>query len=310
MSSEEDAVISAVQKTAPSVVTLSTVQLERELFYPRPVQGMGSGVIVHGDGYIATNYHVVEGSEDINVITSERKQMVGQVVGADRSSDLAVVRVRAKGLPAADLADSDELKVGQTVVAIGSPFGFFLGGPSVTKGVISAVHRDISVGDMIIEDLLQTDAAINPGNSGGPLIDLKGRVVGLSSAMIPYAQGIGFAIPANTVRKIVEDLILYGRVSRSWLGIAGVDVDPNIASSYGFSVERGVGVASVARGGPAQRAGVQPGDVIVGVDDEDVTSMKELRKLVKGKKPGETTVLQVARDGKVYSASVVLSEER
>jgi len=310
MSTEEDAVISAVERVAGSVVSISTLQEYRDFFYTRPVKGMGSGVVVHPDGYIATNYHVVQMSEQIVITKNDGERLEGEVVGADKYSDLAVIKVNSKYLQAAELADSDQLRVGQTVIAMGSPFGFFLGGLSVTKGVISAVHRDISAEEGIFEDLIQTDAAINPGNSGGPLVDLKGRVVGLNSAMIPFAQGIGFAIPSNTVRKIVEDLILYGRVSRSWLGIMGMDIDKSVARRYNLAVDNGVGIADVARDGPARRAGLRAGDVITKLDEKNVASVKELRRLIRNKKPGEKMSIEIVRDGRTYRTEVVLSEER
>ncbi|MEM3684427.1 MAG: trypsin-like peptidase domain-containing protein [Conexivisphaerales archaeon] len=310
MSSEEAEVIAAVEKVTPAVVSISTLQEYRDFFYTRPVQGMGSGVIVHPDGYIATNYHVVQMSEEIVITKSDGERLEGHVVGTDKYSDLAVIKVEKNSLPSAELADSDKLKVGQTVIAMGSPFGFFLGGLTVTKGVISAVHRDISAEEGIFEDLIQTDAAINPGNSGGPLVDLRGNVVGLNSAMIPFAQGIGFAIPSNTVRKIVEDLILYGRVSRSWLGIMGMDIDRSVARRYGLSVESGVGIADVARDGPARRAGLRAGDVITMLDEKKVDSVKDLRRLIRAKKPGEKMTIEIVRDGRTYRTEVVLSEER
>ncbi|MEM0118562.1 MAG: trypsin-like peptidase domain-containing protein [Conexivisphaerales archaeon] len=310
MSSEEAEVIAAVEKVTPAVVSISTLQEYRDFFYTRPVQGMGSGVIVHPDGYIATNYHVVQMSEEIVITKNDGERLEGHVVGTDKYSDLAVIKVDKDSLPSAELADSDKLRVGQTVIALGSPFGFFLGGLTVTKGVISAMHRDISAEEGIFEDLIQTDAAINPGNSGGPLVDLRGNVVGLNSAMIPFAQGIGFAIPSNTVRKIVEDLILYGRVSRSWLGIMGMDIDRNVARRYGLSVESGVGIADVARDGPARRAGLRAGDVITMLDEKKVDSVKDLRRLIRAKKPGEKMTIEILRDGRTYRTEVVLSEER
>jgi S1-C subfamily serine protease len=302
------AVTEAVGKVLPSVVTISTVQVVEEIFRVHPVQGMGSGVLVHPDGYIATNNHVVANTRDLRVATSDGRKLAAVVVGADPSSDVAVVKVKEIDLPVAELADAEELKVGQTVIAIGNPFGFFLGGPTVTRGVVSAVHRDISLEDNIFEDLIQTDAAINPGNSGGPLIDLHGHVVGLNTAMIPFAQGIGFAIPATTVKKVVEDLILYGKVTRSWLGIAGFTVDNNVAEHYNLPVNEGVAVAGVAKGGPAYRAGLSAGDVIVKLDEQQVRTIKELRKYVRSKKPGDELLLEVVRDGKKYMARAVLSE--
>ncbi|MEM3185661.1 MAG: trypsin-like peptidase domain-containing protein [Conexivisphaerales archaeon] len=301
---EDDYVIKAVEKVFPSVVAISTVH---ESFTSPALKGMGSGIIVHPEGYIATNYHVIEGSEEVEVILSDGSRIQGEVVGIDPSSDLAVIKMARKGLNAVDLGDSDEIKVGQTVIAIGSAFGFFLNGPTVTKGVVSAVHRNVRLEDDILEDFIQTDAAINPGNSGGPLVDLDGKVIGITTAMIPFAQGIGFAIPSNTVRKVLEDLIIYGKVSRSWLGIEGITIEPNMAMRYGLAVSRGVGVAGVARGGPAYRGGVEPGDTRTKIDGRDVDDVIELRRQIRTKKPGQTIVLEIVRNGKRYNAKVPLA---
>jgi S1-C subfamily serine protease len=303
------AVTEAVEKALPSVVTISTVQVVEELFRVHPVQGMGSGVVVHPDGFIATNNHVVANSHQLRVMTTDGRNLEGRVVGTDASSDVAVVKVDDKTLPVAEMADAEELKIGQTVVAIGNPFGFFLGGPTVTRGVVSAIHRDISLEDDIFEDLIQTDAAINPGNSGGPLVDLHGHVVGLNTAMIPFAQGIGFAIPSTTVKKVVEDLILYGKVNRTWLGIAGFTVDKNVAEHYNLPVEEGVAVAGVARDGPAYRAGLNQGDIITGLDSSQVRNIKELRKYVRTKKPGDSLVIELIRNARKYKTQAVLSQE-
>ncbi|HVP23358.1 MAG TPA: trypsin-like peptidase domain-containing protein [Conexivisphaerales archaeon] len=305
----DEAVIDAVNKVLPSVVTISTVQVVEELFRAHPIQGMGSGVVVHPEGYIATNNHVVANSRQLTIMTTDGRKLQGRVVGVDPSSDVAVVKVDEKGLPVAEVADSEELRIGQTVVAIGNPFGFFLGGPTVTRGVVSAAHRDISLEENIFEDLIQTDAAINPGNSGGPLIDLHGHVVGLNTAMIPYAQGIGFAIPASTVRKAVEDLILYGKVTRTWLGIAGFSVDRNVAEHYRLPVEEGVAVAGVAKGGPAFRAGVNPGDIITSLDSSQIRTIKDLRKYIRSRKPGDELQIELLRSGKRYTMKAVLSQE-
>ncbi len=305
----DQAVIEAVNRVLPSVVTISTLQVVEELFRAHPIQGMGSGVVVHPDGYIATNNHVVANSRQLTILTTDGKKLEGRVVGVDPSSDVAVVKVDQKGLPVAEMAESEDLKIGQTVVAIGNPFGFFLGGPTVTRGVVSASHRDISLEENIFEDLIQTDAAINPGNSGGPLIDLHGHVIGLNTAMIPYAQGIGFAIPASTVKKAVEDLILYGKVTRTWLGIAGFTVDKNVAEHYRLPVEEGVAVAGVAKGGPAQRAGVSAGDIITALDSSQIRTIKELRKYIRSRKPGDVLQIELLRESKRYSTRAVLSQE-
>jgi serine protease Do len=289
-------------------VTISTVQVVEELFRVHPVQGMGSGVVVHPDGFIATNNHVVANTRQLMIMTTDGRKMEARVVGVDPSSDVAVIKVEDKTLPVAEMADAEELKIGQTVVAIGNPFGFFLGGPTVTRGVVSAVHRDISLAENIFEDLIQTDAAINPGNSGGPLVDLHGHVVGLNTAMIPFAQGIGFAIPATIVKKAVEDLILYGKVTRTWLGIAGFTVDKNVAEHYRLPIQEGVAVAEVAKGGPAHRAGLTPGDVITSLDTNQIRTIKDLRKYIRAKKPGDELAIEVVRNAKTYQIKAVLSQ--
>jgi S1-C subfamily serine protease len=305
----DKAVTEAVDKVLPSVVTISTMQVVEDLFRVHPVQGMGSGVVVHPEGFIATNNHVVVNSRELTIMTTGGKQIGAIVVGVDPSTDVAVVKVEDKNLPVAEIADSEELKIGQTVLAIGNPFGFFLGGPTVTRGVVSAVHRDISLGENIFEDLIQTDAAINPGNSGGPLVDLHGHVVGLNTAMIPYAQGIGFAVPATIVKKAVDDLILYGKGMRTWLGIAGFTVDKNVAAHYRLQVNEGVAVAGVAKGGPANRAGVSPGDVITGLDSNQIRTIKELRKYVRSRKPGDELLIELLRNSRKYQVKAVLSQE-
>jgi serine protease Do len=304
----DKAVTDAVDKILPSVVTISTVQVVEELFRVHPVQGMGSGVVVHPDGFIATNNHVVANTRQLMIMTTDGRKMEARVVGVDPSSDVAVIKVEDKTLPVAEMADAEELKIGQTVVAIGNPFGFFLGGPTVTRGVVSAVHRDISLAENIFEDLIQTDAAINPGNSGGPLVDLHGHVVGLNTAMIPFAQGIGFAIPATIVKKAVEDLILYGKVTRTWLGIAGFTVDKNVAEHYRLPIQEGVAVAEVAKGGPAHRAGLTPGDVITSLDTNQIRTIKDLRKYIRAKKPGDELAIEVVRNAKTYQIKAVLSQ--
>ncbi|MFQ5762951.1 MAG: S1C family serine protease, partial [Candidatus Bathyarchaeia archaeon] len=204
-----------MSKVAPSVVNISTVRLIRDYYFNvHPVTGMGSGVILDEKGFIATNRHVVAGASETIVTTTDGKKFKGMVVGSDASTDLALLRVGGEKLLPAELGDSDNLKVGKLAIAIGNPFGFMLGGPTVTIGVVSALHRHIQAEDRVMEDLIQTDAAINPGNSGGPLVESAGKVIGINTAMIPFAQGIGFAIPVNTVKRVTDELAQYGRVIR------------------------------------------------------------------------------------------------
>jgi S1-C subfamily serine protease len=302
-------ITSAVEKVRQSVVNISTVRLMRDqFFHVHPIQGIGSGVVVDARGYVATNRHVVMDSREISVTTIDGKKFSGEVVGTDATSDTAVVKMEGRGLPPAELGDSDSLKVGQLVIAIGNPFGFILGGPTVTIGVVSALGRNIQAEDRLFENLIQTDAAINPGNSGGPLLDSGGRVIGINTAMIPFAQGIGFAVPINTVKKVVEELITYGRVIRPWLGIAGLNITNELASYYDLPVREGILIARVVPGGPADEAGLSDGDIILSVDGSAVRNMEGLQKAIQRKKAGSEVTLLVQRGDSRGTLRVILGE--
>lgn len=279
-----------------------------QFFHVHPIQGIGSGVVVDARGYVATNRHVVMDSREISVTTIDGKKFSGEVVGTDATSDTAVVKMEGRGLPPAELGDSDSLKVGQLVIAIGNPFGFILGGPTVTIGVVSALGRNIQAEDRLFENLIQTDAAINPGNSGGPLLDSGGRVIGINTAMIPFAQGIGFAVPINTVKKVVEELITYGRVIRPWLGIAGLNITNELASYYDLPVREGILIARVVPGGPADEAGLSDGDIILSVDGSAVRNMEGLQKAIQRKKAGSEVTLLVQRGDSRGTLRVILGE--
>jgi len=220
------------------------------------------------------------------------------------------VKARAEDVQPAELGDSDALKVGQLAIAIGNPFGFLLrGGPTVTIGVISALNRYIRLEDgRVYENLIQTDAAINPGNSGGPLIDTSGRVIGINTAMISQAQGIGFAVPVNTVKTILDDLIRFGRVIRPWLGIVGMDVTEEVARYYGLSVDRGVLVVRVVPGGPAAKAEIDEGDVIVSIDGTRIGGIRDLQNIIKRKGVGSRIEVLLKRGGFEGIAKVMLEE--
>ena len=305
---DEGAVIAAVEKISPSVVNVSTIRLMHDYFFRTvPVSGIGSGVIIDSSGYILTNNHVIEDAERIQVSLTDGRVLKGRLVAADPSSDIAVVKVEAQDLKAAELADSGQLKVGQVVLAVGNPFGLS-GGPTVTSGVVSAVNRHIQSERGILEGLIQTDAAVNPGNSGGPLVDIRGKVIGVNTAIIPFAHGIGFAIPMNNARKIAEDIMQYGRVVRPWLGVVGMDVTGGLANYYNLGVDSGVLVTQVATDSPAYEAGLNAGDVITALNGSQITNTAELVKEVRAKQVGSKTSLTVVRRGATYNISLVLIE--
>ncbi len=301
-------VVSAVEKISPSVVNISTVRLLRDYFlHVHPVKGIGSGVIINSKGYIVTNHHVIAGSDRIDVTLTDGRKLSGKLMGADASSDIAIVKVDEEGLPSAELGDSDRLKVGQFVIAIGNPFAL-VGGPTVTTGVVSALNRNIQVENHVYESLIQTDAAINPGNSGGPLLDSDGRVIGISTAMVPFAQGIGFAIPINFVKRIVDELISYGRVIRPWLGVIGMSVTDEMASYYELPVKAGVIVARVIHGSPAHKVGILEGDLIVRINDASVKTIQDLQKSIQKKKVGDKVEVELIRGYEKGVVEVTLAE--
>jgi serine protease Do len=304
----EDQVTSAVSKLEESVVSIGSVKLHRDnRFGIVPLEGQGTGVIVDERGYIATNNHVVDDSARVQVTLKDGRTFVGEVVGADRSTDVALIKVDADHLPAASLGDSEHLKVGQFVLAIGNALGL-PGAPTVSLGVISALGRPLPGSSHILEGLIQTDASINPGNSGGPLVDLNGNVIGLNTAMIAFAQGVGFAIPVHTVKDVVDQILKNGRVIRPWLGVSGLDMSPAMARRYSLPVESGVLLAEIAEGSPAYEAGLRVGDILVQAEDREVKGMKDLLAALAGQPIGGTLRLSLLRTGRKYDTSVKLME--
>jgi len=290
----DDEVITAIKKVEPSVVNINTVRFEQDAFlHVHPARGLGSGFIINGQGYILTNHHITEGSREMEVALTDGRAFEGKLVGADPANDLAVTKIDASDLPVAGMGDSDELRVGQTVIAIGNPFGLG-GGPSVTVGVVSALNRHI-LAERVYENLIQTDASINPGNSGGPLLDLAGKVVGINTANIPWAQGIGFAIPINTAKTVLDDIVRYGRVTRPWLGVIGVEVTQELVRRFNLSVDAGVFVMRIIPESPAERSRLQAGDVLVAINDKEVDSMEALQRDIRTRKAGDTVSLLVVR---------------
>ncbi len=292
----DEAVISAVKKVAPSVVNIANVMLFQDVYYHViPVKGVGSGIIIDPRGYILTNAHVVEGASELVVTLDDGRKLRGKVTGIDQRTDMAVIKVPGRNFPVPQLGDSDNLAVGQMAIAIGNPFGLS-GGPTVTAGVISAVKRSIQSEEASMEGLIQTDAAINPGNSGGPLVDSSGVVIGINTAIIPFAQGIGFAIPVNTARRISGDLVEHGKVMRPWLGISGLDIDERVVAHFGLAVKKGVLVTRVIGRSPAGKAGLEAGDAILKIGSVRLEGMRDLMREIDKKKAGDIVRLEVLRD--------------
>jgi len=326
----EDAFTAVADRVTPAVVNVSTVpkrghpgtgeesperfrEFFGEEFYERyfrrrpreDARASGSGVIVDPKGYILTNNHVIENAQEINVRLSDGRKFPAKLIGRDPKTDLAVLRVEAPGpLPAAELGDSDQLRVGQWAIAIGNPFGL---DRTVTVGIISATART-RVGVTQYENFIQTDASINPGNSGGPLLNLDGKVIGVNTAIVAAGQGIGFSIPINQARDVMRQLIAGGRVVRGWLGIAIQDVTDELAAHFGVKEREGVLVADVMKGGPAEAAGLRPGDVIVDFNGGPIKEVPELQRRVAAVSPGQAVRLTVIRDGKPVRVSVKIGE--
>ncbi|HEX3034697.1 MAG TPA: DegQ family serine endoprotease [Thermodesulfobacteriota bacterium] len=267
-------------------------------------RGLGSGFIISEDGYIITNNHVVEKAKDISVILEDGAEYQAKIIGKDQKTDVALLKIEPKKrLQAVRLGNSDRLEIGDWVVAIGNPFGL---GHTVTAGIVSAKGRSLGLG--AYDDFIQTDAAINPGNSGGPLFNLKGEVIAVNTAIIAGGQGIGFAMPINMAKFVVNQLRTKGKVVRGWLGVLVQQVTPDIAESFGLKDARGALVADVTPGGPADKAGIKRGDVIVSFNGNKISEMPELPKLVAITPPGTEAGLKFLRDGKEKEIEIKLGE--
>lgn len=334
---QENAFIRVAGEVGPAVVNISTEQVEKVRVYspfedeffkdffrdffgdiPRGGQGgerefkrlgLGSGVIIDKEGYILTNEHVVGGATKITVILTDGREFKGVVKGTDSRSDLAVIKIEAHNLPVAELGDSDEVRIGQWAIAIGNPFGYIVHSPkpTVTVGVISALHRSLprtSRRERDYSDLLQTDAAINPGNSGGPLVDLSGKVIGINVAIFSTSggyQGMGFAIPINRAKRIIDDLIRGKKIVYGWLGINVQDVPQDIADYYGFKEREGALVFNVLKDTPADKAGIKRRDIIRAIDDYKIKDANDLVQRIGQTKAGQKVALSVLRDGKLIT---------
>ena len=278
----------------------------REFHAPRQ-HGVGSGVIVTKDGYILTNNHVVDGAEEVKVALQDGREFRGKVVGTDPKTDIAVLKVAANDLPFIEMADSHKIEVGDLVLAIGNPFGI---GQTVTMGMVSATGRGAGIG-LDYEDFIQTDAAINPGNSGGALVDAEGRMIGINTAILSRSggnQGIGFAIPTNLARSVMESLVKYGHVTRGYLGVSIQDVTPMLAKEFKLNRETGALVGDVVPKGPADKAGLKSGDVVLEFNGKPVRDSRQLKLMVAEVKPGTTVPVRILRDGSPQTVEATLKE--
>ena len=315
---EESLIINAIEKVSKNVVNIASVRMVTDqLLRIFPIEGVGSGIIIDNQGHILTNYHVVDHARRLKVTLYDGRTLNATVIGTDKLTDLAVLKIEnydnddnnkaSDFIPSVDLGDSDSLRVGQIVIAIGNPFGL-TGGPTVTTGIISSLNRNIEFEEGILE-LVQTDAAINPGNSGGPLINTKGEIIAINTAKIPYAHGIGFAVPVNTAKKILQELIQYGKVNRPWLGISTINITNRIARYYRLPTNEGALVVKVEEYSPAADAGIRPGDIIEEIDEKRIEEITDLSSRIKKKKANENTLLSVNRYGRRFNISVTLENQ-
>ncbi len=312
----------AVQRAAPSVVNIFTSKEIRSPRHPllndplfrrffadqlpdeaQRASSLGSGVIVSASGYVLTNHHVVEAADEIEVALADGKKLLAKVVGNDPETDLAVLRVSAENLPAITFGSSDALKVGDVVLAIGNPFGV---GQTVTGGIVSALGRT-GLGINTFENFIQTDAPINPGNSGGALIDAGGNLVGINTAIFSRSggsMGIGFAIPVSSAKIVLEQIVRSGSVTRGWIGVEVQEITPALAESFKLGAQRGALIAGVLRGGPADKAGVKPGDVLVEVQGKPVADPTAMLNLIAALPPGAPAKMKLKRQGQDVDATI------
>ena len=317
----------AVDKASPAVVNIYTQTLVRQPANPllndpmfqqffnierlpqqeRVQSSLGSGVILSPQGYVVTNNHVISGADSIVVSLQDGRESLAQVIGSDPETDLALLKINLPNLPSIVLNTTENLRVGDIVLAIGNPFGV---GQTVTQGIVSAIGRN-SIGLSTYESFIQTDAAINPGNSGGALIDPNGHLVGINTAIFSQSggsHGIGFAIPSITARQVMQDLIEHGRVIRGWLGIEVQELTPSLAESFNLESKTGVIISGVVRNGPAHQSGLQPGDIILAMNSQTITTGRDLMRRIARTKPGDSVRFEVLRNERKLSIVAEMSE--
>lgn len=325
LSKLSDAMATVAEKVKPAVVNISTsrtVKTPRLPFFDDPffrrffgdphmqkrkVTNLGSGVIATTDGYILTNNHVIEGAEDILVKLADGKEYKGRVIGTDPRTDISIIKIDEKNLPTMPWGDSDKLRVGEIVLAIGNPYGL---SQTITMGVVSALGRS-GIGISDYEDFIQTDAAINPGNSGGALVNIKGELVGINTAIFSTSggyQGIGFAIPSNMVKNVMDSIINQGRVVRGWLGVNIQPLTQALAKQFGIKDETGVLLVDVVEGSPAEKGGLKRGDIIIEYDKKKIENPFQFKNLVASTKPGKTVEIKIIRNSNPMTLKVTIEE--
>lgn len=299
----EQKIVDVVNEVLPSVVSVSTTTLARiDLFRVAPIQGQGSGVIVDEKGIIITNAHVVKNARKIEVRLHDGRELKAEILGQIRGQDIAILKVKGDNLKQIKIGDSSSLKVGQFAIAVGNALGL---GESVTFGMVSAINRTIGDKNVQLEGLIQTTAEINPGNSGGALLNTSGELIGIPTAVIPFSQGVGFAIAIDSIKGALEEFQETGSITTPWLGITGYTIDQKIASYYQLPVNKGTLVIQVPSG-PAKNAGLQPGDIIVAIDDEEVYSIQLLTQKIVKKRIGDKVNIKLIRNGKGYEVTITL----
>ena len=323
---DEQENISVYKKALPAVVNITSTAVAYDIFYGAvPQRGMGSGFVIDSEGHILTNYHVIESARQVEVTTSDKKKYKAQIIGVDPPHDLAVIQIPSKSVPQAEIGDSKNLIVGQKVFAIGNPFG--LSG-TMTRGIISSI-RSLRGERGFIDEAIQTDAAINPGNSGGPLLNSRGQVIGINSMIltggVEQSAGIGFAIPINTAKAVLDDLVHLGRARYPSLGVRTLPIGPQLADDLGLAADSGLLVVQVIEGSAADRAGLRAGserayigntpinlggDLIVAVDGEEITDQQELSHVMQKHRAGDTVTVTIYRGKKKMDVRVVLGENK
>ncbi len=308
LSAYSDAISKIAERVGPTVVTIQVRKADARFSRGRwgngEALGSGSGIIIAPDGYVLTNNHVVSEADDLAVTLADGSQFSAQLAGRDPDTDLALLRLATSNLPAATFGDSSQLKVGQLAIAIGSPLGLQA---TVTTGVVSALGRTLrSISGRLIEDIIQTDAALNPGNSGGALVDSHGQVIGVTTAIIAGAQGVCFAVPINTAKWVVPQLLKDGQVFRGYLGIAGqtVAIPPLLMRELQLKTSYGVGIVKVASGGPADQAGLRPEDILVRIKGEDASTVDAIHKILDRDTIGRRIPVEFIRDGELFKGEI------
>ena len=297
---QERTIIDIVKRISPAVVAVTTYGSDGQS------SGSASGLIISKDGEILTNNHVISGEAKYTVTLADGRELSAKSLGGDPGLDMALIQVNANDLPAAPLGDSDQLQVGQIAIAIGNPYGFER---TVSVGVVSALQRNIPGGGMSLSHLIQTDAQIYPGNSGGPLLNSQGQVIGINTAIVgSRTGGLGFAIPINTAKQVINQVKQTGHVMVPWIGISFGEVTDEIAKVFKLPVNKGIFVAQVEKGGPAAKAGIKRGDIIVKVEGQKINDSGDLQKAIRNKKIGETAKIEIYRDEKLKSFEVSIAE--